>query len=266
LSNQSILTTHSPQIASYFRPNEINIIRNLDGELKAIPLLTPNESIPDKNALMRLYTIYRAEICEALMNRVVLLPEGITEYLWIKSLINALITAEGWTGISDDSTSSQIGILPTQNSNMENTYSAFQHLIDTIIPLVDGDSAGNEYVKALSKMTKCPGRILQLPAGWDLEKTIAWIIGNSEDSIPKDLQKFFTGHSSLHEALTMNKSNWDIHEKIVQFISEDSTCLNRAKCFVNSLCSLSITGAVKNWEIDSKRSTSTTSVLVFDPS
>lgn len=266
LSNQSILTTHSPQIASYFRPNEISIIKNVDGELRAIPLLAPNESVPEKNALMRLYTIYRAEICEALMNRVVLLPEGITEYLWIKSLINALITAEGWTELSDESTSSQIGILPTQNSNIENTYSAFKNLIDSIIPIVDGDSAGNEYVKALTKITKPPARILQLPVDWDLEKTIAWIIGKADDSIPTGLQKFFPTHSSLHQALTANKSNWDVHEKIVQFISENVNCLERAKSFVNSLCNLSaVTTHDKNWKVDLQRSTPSTSVLVFDP-
>lgn len=266
VSNQSILTTHSPQIASYFRPNEICIIRNVDGELRVIPLLGPNESIPAKNALMRLYTIYRAEICEALMNKAVLLPEGITEYHWIKSLINTLITAEGWTGLFDDSTSSQIGILPTQDSNIENTYSAFHNLIDTIIPLVDGDSAGNEYVKKLSKTLRPPQRILQLPINWDLEKIIAWIVGDSDDSIPAGLRKSLSPHTSLHQALTANKSNWDIHEKVVQLISEKSECLDRAKRFVNSLCSVSLVAEGDNgWVVDSARSTTVTSVLVFDP-
>lgn len=265
LSNQSILTTHSPQIASYYRPQEISIVKNIDGELRAIPLLEPNECIPEKNALMRLYTLYRAEICEALMNRAVVLPEGITEYLWIKSLINALITAEGWSEASDESTSSHMGILPTQNANMESTYLAFQNLIDIIIPLVDGDSAGNDYVKALIKVTNPPNRILQLPKGWNLEKIIAWIIGNSDDSIPKDLHSVLKG-SSLQDALTANKSNWDMHEKLIQFISDRSDCLTRARGFINALSNLSLTEErEENWKIDEERSTLSTKVLVFIP-
>jgi len=83
LGNQTLTTTHSPEIATYYKPNEILILNNNNGELRVTPLLSPTEVLPHTNSLMRLYTLYRKEVCEALMNRKVILPEGLTDYRWI---------------------------------------------------------------------------------------------------------------------------------------------------------------------------------------
>lgn len=76
LGNQTLTTTHSPEIATYYKPNEILILSNNDGVLSVTPLLSKSEPMPDTNSLMRLYTLYRKEVCEALMNKKVILRKG----------------------------------------------------------------------------------------------------------------------------------------------------------------------------------------------
>ena len=76
LGNQTLTTTHSPEIATYYKPNEILTLSNNVGVLSVTPLLSKSEPMPDTNSLMRLYTLYRKEVCEALMNKKVILRKG----------------------------------------------------------------------------------------------------------------------------------------------------------------------------------------------
>jgi len=82
--DQTITTTHSPEIAAYYQPDEIAVLKNEHGNLTAIPLLC-QPSVPDKNVLLRLYTLFRPEVCEALMHSFIIIPGnclGLTDPPW----------------------------------------------------------------------------------------------------------------------------------------------------------------------------------------
>jgi putative ATP-dependent endonuclease of the OLD family len=266
-SNQSITTTHSPEIAAYYRPQEVLILQNRDGQLDARPLIPRGHTIPDANALMRLYTLYRAAICEALMHNVVLLPEGITEYQWVRALTRMTLTAEGWTQPDNVDDSHAVGVIPTQDSHVVKTFERLRPMIDRLIPLVDGDSAGDEYVKQLRKLQDPPAIIVQLSPNATLETLVAHIVLPSTNEEWVQLEEIMPGlpiHDlrCVHEELTENKQNWKMHEAIIDFISRCPARTQRASYQLRMLSEVATTGKCNagTWSLDEKKSDGRTQV------
>jgi len=260
VSNQSITTTHSPEVVAYYKPEEILILRNKDGNLTSTPLLPPGVPIPDKNALLRLFTLYRAEVCNALMNRVVLVPEGMTDFRWFNSLLRSCITAEGWKTSDDERTPQTIAILPTQNSHVLATYTYFNPYIEHIAPIVDGDSAGDEYVKNLRKASVPPKVIFQLPINWTIENLIAWIIspinGKKWNGLPEllDFPKYTIDELAEQLKDDKFKTRWDIHEHIIAYVTIDSNAAHKARNFFKDMSGITDGSLLKSdgWKIKSK--------------
>lgn len=242
VSNQSITTTHSPEVVAYYRPEEITILRNRDGKLESIPLIAPDESMPDKNALMRLFTMYRAEICHALMHRIVLVPEGVTEFRWFNSLLRACVTAEGWSISGEFTTPQTVAVLPTQDSQVVSTYERFRYHVQNLLPIVDGDSAGDAYVKSLKTLKNPPSIVVQLPKDASIEHLIAWILSPSQDQEWQYLENLLDISSrSLKDfaaKLEENKTRWDIHEEIISMVAERQPAADRARLFFDAVSQL----------------------------
>lgn len=241
LGNQTLTTTHSPEIATYYKPEEILILNNCDGILSVTPLLSESETPPDSNSIMRLYTLYRKEVCEALMNKKVIVPEGATDFRWLKLLISASTTAEGWEvyNNSSDRTKS-FGIIPTQNSHVVGTYSRFKDLIEDAIPLVDGDSAGRQYIKQLLAAETPPKIILSMGKNKEMEDLISWIVKPEEDERLKELEEVlapFEGQT-LKNFLHGKKSHWGYQDSLIDYILRNEDCVKRARLFVNSIYSI----------------------------
>jgi len=268
LGTQTLITTHSPEIAAYYKPNEILILNNEDGLVRVNPLLSGSETIPDNNSLMRLYTLYRKEVCEALMNRKVILPEGLTDYRWIRLLINVGITAEGWEAYNTpfDRTKS-FGIIPTQNSQVINTYSRFTTIIDEAIPLVDGDPAGQGYIASLIALADPPPIILCLGLAMEIEDLITWIIQpviNGRVAQLEAISEPMNGRA-FREFLHQNKQHWGYQDSIADFILRNEDCVIRARLFINSIYSIkNLSGDyVRLWQRDEVRSTGNTIIYNF---
>jgi putative ATP-dependent endonuclease of the OLD family len=274
ISNQSITTTHSPEIAAYYNPNEVLILRNSDGNLKAIPLIPTGQAIPDRNALMRLYTLNRAAVCEALMHQVVLLPEGVTEFHWLGALMRLCVTAEGWKAAETGTDGSHaIGLIPTPDSHVLTIFERMHPLFDNLVPMVDGDGAGDEYVRQLLRLASPPKIIVQLGAAMTLESVITHIMRpqteeswNAVASIITTLETKTT--VALTKALTENKSNWKLHEQIITFIAESRPARESAAAYIRGLTEVATTGpaTVEGWQVDRGKSNVRTTVWRWSPS
>lgn len=273
LSTQTIITTHSPEIASYYKPQEINIIQtDEEGEAVVRPLL--DHVIPPENALMKLFTVYRKETSEALMHSKTLIPEGITEYYWFNKLINVCITTEGW--LVDENSISSFGIIPTQESHVVPTYQTFVNLQENLYPFIDGDSAGNNYVSKLKKESLPPKIILQLPNNRCLEHLIAWIILPKDSNEITELKKIlidetinYTNLDELADFLKeKHKSYWKLHDELIDLISINSNYNNKAKLFIKAfdIIQSNTTEAKYNkfWKKDETKSDSKTNVLILN--
>jgi predicted ATP-dependent endonuclease of OLD family len=263
LSTQTIISTHSPEIAAYYKPQEINIVQTKDdGTTHVVPLIT---AVPPENALMRLFTVYRRETSEALMNSNIIIPEGITEYQWINRLMSAVVTSEGWDIVD---TIKSFGVIPTQDSHVVKTFQTFTHLSRTLIPFVDGDDAGNRYVSSLLRLVTPPRFILQLPPGRMIEHLIAWIIQPTDQQQINTLRTLltadidYTNLNELGEFLQTKKSHWQLHDELVDNIMGRQGCLEKVRRFVRALDAISTEEAnVPTGWLQQTNSTANTTVL-----
>lgn len=255
VSDQSITTTHSPEIAAYYQPHEVLILRNNDGKLDAIPLIPSGDTVPDKNALMQLYTLHRAAVCEALMHHAVIVPEGKTEFQWIRSLLRLRYTVEGWDASCEGDET--LGIVPTPDSHVVLIYRRFQALVPRVVPLVDGDDAGNGYVKELRKGSPAPDLVLQLEVDHTLEHLIAWILSPATTEEWSAIRAVFPmiatdTNDALVSTLTQNKTNWRLHEELLGHISSNEAARERLKVFFDGLCEVAVKGTTASayWRKD----------------
>ena len=270
MSDQSVTTTHSPEIAAYYLPHEVLILRNNDGQLKSIPLIPHGEEVPDKNALMQLYTVHRAAICEALMHHTVIVPEGKTEFQWFRALMRLRATVEGWENTCEGDEA--IGIVPTTDAHVVAIYERFQPLVQRVVPLVDGDIAGDEYVKKLLKANPTPSLILQLETGSTLENVIAWLLGPDAPSEWGAIAAILTNltlhtQEALVAELTANKTNWRLHEDLLSYIGTNDSAKSRIGVFCDGLCEVAVNGSTSKacWSQEKGRSKPSTAVWRWGP-
>lgn len=264
-SKQSITTTHSPEIAAYYHPHEVLILRNGNGIMAATPLISSGDKVPEKNALMQLYTLYRASICEALMHHTVIVPEGKTEFQWFRSLLRLRVTVEGWENSCEGDET--LGIVPTTDAQVVLIYRRFQSLVPRVVPFVDGDNAGIGYVKELKRSDPAPAIILQLDVDHTLEHLIGWILGPTEVDEWTAIKEILPGvtsdtNSQLVDALTQNKTNWRLHEELLGYMGSNEGAKRRLSKFCDGLCELAVTGATSQelWRKDATETTEHTSV------
>lgn len=270
VASQSIVTTHSPQVAAQYKPEEILVLQNDNGRLLCSPLQERGVPLPDKNAIMRLYTVYRTDICQALMHQSVVIPEGETEFRWFKSLLNACQSTDEWNSYDPDLgiNIGEMGLIPTQSSQVAATFEQFNSLIPTVLPLVDGDKPGSDYIRALIRLSSPPRVVAQLPENKALEDLLAWFLSPSEpeqwEALEKMLQYKFEPRTieSLASYLHENKTNWNIHERIVWTLVDWKEPIRRVNWFFRSLRQLAADPEIdlSNWTRVDEHSTSNTTV------
>jgi hypothetical protein len=244
VSDQTVVTTHSPEVAAYYAPKEIILLRNDGGALHTMPLLRA-PTVPEQNALLRLYTVFRPEVCEALMHSTVVVPEGETEFRWFRGLIRCCATAEGWGTMQPETlNASNLGVLPTQSSHVVATFEQFKEVIDALIPLCDGDESGKAYVKALAKLKVPPKWVARLGDDLALEGVLAWVLepvlGNEGawSSLSEVLHPPARTMDALKAALTAAKTRWDYHDAILASIAAVTGSADRVRRFLGGLAGI----------------------------
>lgn len=272
LSTQTIISTHSPEIAAYYKPNEINIVvTQEDGNTSVLPLVERNT--PPQNALMRLFTIYRKETSEALMYSKIIIPEGISEYYWLNKLVSAFITTEGW---DVGNTITSFGIIPTQDSNVVQSYESICKMGTFLIPFVDGDAAGKQYVANLKDVEQKPYFILQLKDNHFLEHLIAWIILPISESEAEKLKKVLhqkeINYYDIDElgGLLANdyKSYWKVHDELIEIMIENTGYSQKVRDLIKAFDKVvdGCNPAILNpeWVVNVNASTADTTVLTLN--
>jgi hypothetical protein len=117
LSSQSIITTHSPTIAAIADPVEVLVLGKFEGVLKAVPLLDAPLKADAPNSIRKLFQLNRVDTISALMHDWVLIPEGRTEFDWLRLLIRAVDLRQGWV----DANSNEFGMVRTVPSGPQET-------------------------------------------------------------------------------------------------------------------------------------------------
>lgn len=279
--DQILCTTHAPRVAAFFDAASIQILsRNDVGKLEGRQL-APKSMLTDKNSLIQLYTDQRTRLVEALMAPSVLVPEGRIDFEWIRLLLDVVETGErapcSWENPIPPF-GSVVGVVPTRDSSVIATFQRLSSLHRGVFVLVDGDGAGDGYIKALIALMTPPDAIVQWPDGWDIEDAVGWAIeADAEKAIPAialslgrdyqateallaDLKEKNAGQGGL-------KEHYMAHEDIAGEMKRSSKIVQRAELVLEAL-TLAALGQVKPGHylvLDENRSRENCKVYRFQP-
>jgi predicted ATP-dependent endonuclease of OLD family len=90
LSTQTFVSTHSPVVAAISDPRAVAVLRNEDGALSSAPLLATALPAATPNGVRKLFQLDRVDTIAAIMHDFVLVPEGRTDYDWLKLFVRAV--------------------------------------------------------------------------------------------------------------------------------------------------------------------------------
>lgn len=169
LSRQSIITTHSPVVAASYRPESALFVRNESGTLSVQALQTGSPPVTDR--VRKLYREKREALYEALMGAVLIIPEGETDYDWIRLWQRV---AEASDVVAENCPVSPIAVIPTQDSAVVDTFSEINRFRPDALPVLDGDPQGGVYETELAALK--PRRIARYGTDAAVECLSAWII------------------------------------------------------------------------------------------
>jgi hypothetical protein len=242
LSNQSIVTTHSPLIAGSFEATSALYVLNNAGTLTATPVDDGTDT-QQVTAVRNLYSKHRESLYEALMGPLLVIPEGEYDFHWLRALQRAAETIASSVAIGD---LTPLTLVRTQASSVVETFLNISRLRKDAIPFVDGDTAGKGYVEALDGVATKPKVIIQLGNDAGIEYLAAWILEPSltcpkpsvESLLPDPVDRTL---KNLQKAVADKKKDMALAEelawealdtpacavRLTQFFSEMSTLINQ---------------------------------------
>lgn len=241
LCDQTIVTTHSPIVAAMFPAPDTLFIETRDGILKAKPLMDPVPSQPTNHQQHLLYA-WRQKLVAALMHECVLIPEGVSDVAWLEALQTALELRQGWqdAGIGVPLLSTFVGIVPTNDAKIADTFALVSAVHARPCILVDGDNAGRGYFDAVKTSNPPPRCVVFWPQGWTMEHVISWLAAADEaamlTALGTELGARFADRQVLAAHLLTQKSYAPTHESTTVILTGNASCRARAAQLLNALC------------------------------
>lgn len=175
MATQTIITSHSPTVSAVADPHQLVLMVNRAGALAANPLLT----VPiDQNATAvrrSLFLTERAATVSAVMHPSVLIPEGKFDASWLRLFGRIADLTELPADPQGATFTHEVGVIPTKDARINETYRDLALVHPTLSCLVDGDQSGNDYRNALSGGASPCLRIIQWPNGWEIEDVVSWV-------------------------------------------------------------------------------------------
>ena len=302
VSNQVICTTHAPRVAAFFDASRIQVLTkvavrpakrpvpdsNLDaGSDEVQPVLrlegktlAPASMMKAPNPLIQLFTEDRTRLVEALMFPCVLVPEGRIDYEWLRHLLDVSETGRRTGGrvvASIAPFGAVVGVVPTRSAAVKVTYERIRSLHPNVLVLVDGDSAGDGYVRDLLKLGLPPSTIVQWPKGWTIEDLVGWVIEEDEPAVLTEvcdrLERPYDSTADLVAEMKIPgrdgglKDHYMAHEDIAGAIKKSPACVRRAELLLEALtrAALHSHGTFEHLILDASLSCEEAHVYRFHP-
>jgi putative ATP-dependent endonuclease of OLD family len=247
LSSQTFITTHSPAIAGVSDPLSLIILRNENGMLTGKRLLEKPLLDSTPNAIRKLFQLNRSETVSALMFDILLIPEGRIDYDLLNLLIKSVDMRQDWQVTATTNFGALIGIIPTHDAAIKNTFQAVSHLHPHICCLVDGDTEGLRYITDVQSLTGGKkANFLRWPDGQTIEDGIGWVLLADETAAIGLLQKasplFPNSVKELVEKLKSTdrangglKQDRNVYETVAEIVYELRPCLSRANLLLDGM-------------------------------
>ncbi|WP_295842076.1 AAA family ATPase [uncultured Xanthomonas sp.] len=232
LSSQTFVTTHSPTIAAMADPTSVLLLRNTDGILTAKPFLEKNLDGQAANWQRKFYQHNRTEVINALMHSFVLVPEGRSDHLLLQTLLKPLMLRQGWAGEHAHSFGLEVGLVPTEDAKVVETWIDLQRVHPRVCCLVDGDAEGLRYTAELTKAGVPPGSIIRWPEGQMLEDLLAWIFSADPTAIAVVAREVpalrDAGMPEVVAYAKTKKCDLVLYETLAEAIVDNEACRSRA--------------------------------------
>ena len=195
LSTQTLISTHSPTVASLANLTSLALVRNDNGVLRTVLLQDQVLGGATPNSVRKLFQLNRSDTVSALMHEAVLIPEGRLDWDWLRLISRAVDTVQTWQGESDCRFATVVGVIPTHDAAVQATFEALKGLHPTIGCLVDGDTEGISYADALCGMPTAPSVVVRWPDDWTIENVVVWILehGGADAMAAVSIQSSFSG-------------------------------------------------------------------------
>lgn len=302
VSDQVICTTHAPRIASFFEASSIQVLTRVAAQPAKKPVpdlvtapslgegrstlrlegrpLAPASMMKAPNALIQLFTEDRGRLVEALLFPRVLVPEGRIDYEWLRLLLDVSETGRRSRGRVDLSVAPfgvVVGVIPTRSAAVQATFDRIRDLHPGVLVLVDGDKAGNGYVRELLGSKTPPASVVQWPDGWTIEDVIGWVIEEDEPAVlPEICERLDRAFGSTAELVAQMKvggkegglkDHYMAHEDIAAAIKMSTACVQRADLVLEALSRAAL-GSHDTFEhlvVDRARSGGESVVFRFNP-
>jgi len=243
LCNQTIVTTHSPIVAAMFPAPDTLFIETREGVLNARPLMDTVPAQPTNHQQHLLYA-WRQKLVAALMHECVLIPEGVSDVAWLEALQTALELHQSWEDAGDGASllSTFVGVVPTIDAKIADTFALVGAVHARPCILVDGDNDGRGYFDAVKTSNPPPSCVVFWPQGWAMEHAISWIAGADEAAMLTALEAALGAHFADRQALAVHlltqKSYAPTHESAAVTLMSSSACRARAAQLLNALCAV----------------------------
>lgn len=243
LCDQTIVTTHSPIVAAMFPATDTLFLETREGVLSAKPLMNSVPAQPTNHQQHLLYA-WRQKLIAALMHECVLIPEGVSDVAWLETLQTALDLHESWEDAGGDEPvlSSFVGVVPTIDAKIADTFSMINAVHARPCILVDGDNDGRGYFDEVKISNPPPRCVVFWPQGWAMEHVVSWIAGADDTpalvALEAALDRPFADRSALTEYLLSQKSYAPTHESVAVTLMAIEACRVRAAELLSALCKI----------------------------
>jgi putative ATP-dependent endonuclease of OLD family len=235
LSTQSIITTHSPIVAASYQAASSLFVRNAGGTLNVVPVKTSGSAQPARNAVRHLYRKFREPFYEALMGSVILVPEGESDFEWLRLWQRV---AEVSDEVAAQCSLTPVTIIPTSDAAVVDTIAEIGRFREDVVALIDGDSSGDGYVAALEQAPCHPAKIIQFGADAAIECLSAWILEPALSTPGPLLSAFLTRQKTLknlQDELATRKDDRQLRENLCWEALDTPACALRAGNFLEDV-------------------------------
>jgi len=183
LSTQTFITTHSPMIAAMADPTSVMVLRNEAGRLTVNPFLKDALEPSTPNWKRKFFQQSRIDVLSALLHPCVLIPEGRSDFQLLKSILHPLMLTEGWTSEMPRVFGLEVGVMPTEDAKVLETYALMAGIHSRICCLVDGDPAGLQYARKLQALASPPAAVIRWQQDAMIEDAVGWILAADEVTV-----------------------------------------------------------------------------------
>ena len=232
LSTQTFVTTHSPSVAAAADPTSVLLLRNDKGVLTAEPFLLAPLNGASTAWERKLFQQMRVEVLSALMHGLVLVPEGRADFYLLRIILRPLMLAETWEMEMEHQFGLEVGLIPTEDAKVIETFKTLARVHDSVVCMVDGDGAGLGYIKSIRALDKQPKAVLRWHDGAMVEDIVGWVLeADTARTVPGLAEMKPQAPQSIAEIvdyLKAKKVDLVAYETVADVIANNEACRARA--------------------------------------